>query len=47
MKVAGSNKKIMGSVRAKAGMVAKAGSRRLPHIKSASDGSGKRQWVAA
>lgn len=47
MKVAGSNKKMMGSVRAKAGMVAKAGRRRPPHIKSARDVRGKRQWVAA
>lgn len=43
-KVAGSKKKTLGSVRAKAGMVAKAGRRRPPHIKSKIDMYGKRQW---
>lgn len=33
-KVTGSNKKTMGSIRAKAGLPAKAGKRRPPHIHS-------------
>lgn len=46
-KVSGSNKKMCGSIRAKAGMVAKAGKRRPPHIVSKKDMRGKRQWFAA
>ena len=46
-KAPGSNKKMNGSVRGKAGMVAKAGKRRPPHIKSVRDKRGKRDWVAA
>lgn len=46
-KVAGSNKKMMGSVRAKAGLVAKAGKRRPPHIVSKRDNRGKRHWFGA
>lgn len=46
-KAPGSNKKSMGSVRGKAGLVAKAGKRRPPHIASFKDSYGKRQWRAA
>lgn len=46
-KVSGSNKKMMGSVRAKAGLVAKAGKRRPHHIVSKKDMRGKRQWFPA
>ena len=46
-KVTGSNKKMMGSLRAKANLPAKAGRRRPPHIKSVKDRNGKRDWVAA
>jgi len=46
-KAPGSNKKMNGSVRGKANLVAKAGKRRPPHIKSKRDRHGKRQWEAA
>ena len=45
-KVAGSNKKMLGSRRAQSGLVAKAGKRRPTHIKSKIDAYGKRQWSA-
>lgn len=38
-------KKSLGSVRAKAGMPAKAGRRRPPHLKSVKDRNGHRDWV--
>jgi len=38
-------KKSLGSVRAKAGMPAKAGRRRPPHLKSVRDRNGHRDWV--
>lgn len=43
-KAPGSNKKMNGSMRGKAGLVAKAGKRRPPHKR---DRHGKRQWEAA
>ena len=45
-KTPGGNKKMMGSVRAKAGLPAKAGRRRPPHLKSVKDRNGHRDWVA-
>lgn len=41
------NKKSHGSVRSKAGLPAKAGRRRPPHIKSTIGPNGKREWVAS
>jgi len=43
-KTPGGNKKMLGSVRAKAGMPAKAGRRRPPHLKSVRDRNDKRNW---
>ena len=42
-KAPGSNKKAIGSIRAKAGLPAKAG--RPPHLKSVRDRNGHRDWV--
>lgn len=39
------SKKGTGSIRAKAGLPAKAGRRRPPHIASTRDRDGKRQWA--
>lgn len=48
LKIPGSKKKSLGSVRAKAGLPAKAGRRRPPSIKSVRDKkTGKRDWVTA
>jgi len=44
-KAPGSNKKAIGSIRAKAGLPAKAGRRRPPHLKSVRDRNGHRDWV--
>jgi len=45
-KVQGSNKKSLGSVRAKAGLTAKAGRRRSPSIVSKRDPkTNKREWT--
>lgn len=38
-------KKSIGSIRAKAGMPAKAGRRRPPHLQSVKDRNGHRDWV--
>lgn len=46
-KVGGSNKKTLGSVRAKAGLPAKAGRRRPNALVSERDRNGNRNWVAA
>lgn len=43
-KVSGSNKKTMGSIRAKANMPSKAGKRRPPNMVSNRDRHGTRQW---
>ncbi len=43
-KVAKTSKKSLGSVRAKAGLPAKAGRRRPPHLKSVRDRNGHRDW---
>lgn len=46
----GKNKSLkgrLGSVRARAGLVAKAGNRRPPHIYSERDRKGKRHWFPA
>lgn len=43
-KVSGSNKRTMGSIRAKANMPAKAGKRRPPNMISKRDRNGTRQW---
>lgn len=43
-KAPGSNKKTIGSIRAKAGLPAKAGRRRPPHLKSVRDRNGHRDW---
>lgn len=45
-KAPGSNKKTLGSIRAKAGLPAKAGRRRPPHLKSVRDRNGHRDWEA-
>jgi hypothetical protein len=45
-KVGGSNKKTLGSLRAKLGLPAKAGRRRPPHLKSVRDRNGHRDWEA-
>lgn len=44
-KTPGGNKKTMGSVRAKAGLPAKAGRRRPPHLQSVRDRNGHRDYV--
>ncbi len=41
------SKNSKGSVRAKAGLTAKAGRRRSPSIKSVRDKNGKRDWITA
>lgn len=43
-KAPGSNKKTLGSIRAKAGLPAKTGRRRPPHLKSVRDRNGHRDW---
>lgn len=43
-KTPGGNKKTLGSVRSKAGLPAKAGRRRPPHIKSVKDKNGVKQY---
>lgn len=45
-KAPGSNKKMLGSIRAKTELPAKAGRRRPPHLKSVHDRNGRHDWEA-